>query len=788
MTDSWQERTAVQRTKDFLNRLRGNYIQYDLTPYAETVEAINALGPNLAEQSDQTLQTRAAEIRAEIENGRPPANHLVEIFALVREAAQRTIGLRPYDVQLIGSIGLFEGKLIEMQTGEGKTLAAVAPAVLHGMTGKGFHILTFNDYLAARDAAWMGPIYQFLGLSVAHIEQGMSYDERRAAYRADVTYLTAKEAGFDFLRDGLAYGIEQLVQRPFHAAIVDEADSMMIDEARIPLVIAGVMGIDSTAGTNPLEGRLHQMRAIVQRLRFGRDYSTDGERRNVFLTERGAMRVESMLQIDNIFIEDNLPLLTEINLALHAERLVQRDVDYIVRDGRVEIVDDFTGRVITDRQWPYGLQAAIEVKEGLKTAEDAHILGSVTLQHLLGHYPHLSGMTATAATSADEFERFYKLDVVVVPPNRPYVRQDFPDRIFTHRRAKQMALGMEIKAVHRTGRPILVGTLTVAESEGLAAALEAAGISCNVLNAKHDADEARIVAEAGALGAVTIATNMAGRGTDIVLGGQDGRTAKEVKALGGLYVIGTNRHESRRIDNQLRGRSGRQGDPGASVLYISLEDDLMVRYGIQKRLTKYRMPERQAGPMDDPILERIVQHIQRVIEGQNYDIRRNLYKYTHFVDKQRRIIFDMRGRILLTDTAGFLAVECPEKHQRMVEQWGAEFTADLERRLRLQAIDAAWSEHLEAVSEIRDGIHLMEIGGLSPVNEFHKQAKPAFEAALDSIDGRLLEAFDGLEITAERPDFSALGLLGPASTWTYLVDDHSMSNPLLRALRRFGLG
>lgn len=795
MTD-WQQRTAVQRTIDFLNRLRGNYVQYDLTPYTNHITAINNLAPELASQSDHSLQSRAAQIRTEIANGRPPADLLHETFALVREAAHRTIGLRPYDVQLIGGIGLFEGKLVEMQTGEGKTLAAVAPAVLHGLTGKGIHILTFNDYLAGRDAAWMGPIYEFLGVQVGRIEQGMSYEERRAAYRADVTYLTAKEAGFDFLRDGLAYETGQLVQRPFHAAIVDEADSMMIDEARIPLVIAGVMGIAGKSAPNPLEARLHQMRAIVQRLRRGRDYAMDSERRNVFLTEYGAQRVERMLQIDNIFTEENLPLLTEINLALHAEALVQRDVDYIVRSGRVEIVDDFTGRVITDRQWPYGLQAAIEVKEGLQTAEDAHILGSVTLQHFLGHYPHLSGMTATAATSADEFERFYKLDVVVVPPNRPCIRHDLPDRIFTHRQAKQKALVNEITAVHQTGRPILVGTLTVIESERLAAALHRAGIACNVLNAKHDADEARIVAEAGRLGAVTIATNMAGRGTDIVLG-------EGVWELGGLYVIGTNRHESRRIDNQLRGRSGRQGDPGASVLYISLEDDIMVRYGIEKSLAKYRLPERQNDPVDDPLLQRIVQHIQRVIEGQNYDIRRNLFKYTKFIDKQRQIIFKMRGRVLLAaaepveaelveaepvEAPGFLAAEHPQKHQQAIQQWGAEFTADLERRLHLQAIDAAWSEHLETVSEIRDGIHLMEIGGLSPVNEFHKQAKEAFEVALDSIEERLLETFDKLEITAEPPDFSTLGLLGPASTWTYLVDDHSISNPLLRAMRRFGVG
>jgi preprotein translocase subunit SecA len=582
------------------------------------------------------------------------------------------------------------------------------------------------------------------------------------------------------------------VQRSFAAAIVDEADSMMIDEARIPLVIAGIPGGLVAAGENapnPLQSRVQQMRAIVQRLRQGRDYALDGERRNVFLTEYGARRVEGLLQIENIFLEENLPLLTEINLALHAQTLVRRDVDYIVRDGRVEIVDDFTGRVIADRQWPYGLQAAIEIKEGLQTAEDAHILGSVTLQHFLGHYPRLSGMTATAATSADEFEKFYKLDVVVVPPNQPCVRDDMPDRIFTHRTAKQQALVDEITAVHATGRPILVGTLTVVESERLAAALQRANIPCNVLNAKHDADEARIVAEAGALGAVTIATNMAGRGTDIVLGGA------AVRALGGLYVIATNRHESRRIDNQLRGRSGRQGDPGASVLYISLEDDLMVRYGIEKSMAKYRLPGRQETAVKDPILERIVAHIQRVIEGQNYDIRRNLYKYTHFIDKQRRIIFDMRGRILLSPTAadsaettGFLAAERPKKRQQALDNWGAAFTADLERRLRLQAIDAAWSEHLETVSEIRDGIHLMEIGGLSPVNEFHKQAKTAFEAALDSIEDRLLEAFDELAITAEPPDYATLGLLGPASTWTYLIHDHSMSNPILRALRRFGIG
>src|SRR5262245_40969931 len=573
------------------------------------LEAINAREAELVRASDAELRERAARLRERAE--------LPEVFALVREIARRVLGERPYDVQMLAGIALHEGKLVEMQTGEGKTLAAVAPVALNALGGQGVHVLTYNDYLARRDAEWMGPIYERLGLTVGCVQEGMSTAERHRAYRCDVTYLTVKEAGFDLLRDGLCLDPAAQVHRPFHLGLVDEADSLLIDEARIPLVIAGTLdeiGVD-----------LGRLADIARQMERGIDYDTDEYAYNIFLTDRGVHRAESLLGSGNLFEGDNVRLQAELRNALHAEALLKRDVDYIVRDGRIELVDELTGRVAENRHWPDGLQAALEAKEGLRWQPEGKIFGSITVQHFLRRYPRLCGMTGTARAAAAELADVYGLQVVEIPPNRPCIRVDHPDVIHATREARRRALLDEIAATHATGQPILVGTVSVEESESLAADLREAGIACRVLNAKNDAEEAAIVAGAGALGAVTISTNMAGRGTDIRLGGGGERQRDAVVALGGLLVIGTNRHESRRIADQLRGRAGRQGDPGASRFLISLEDSLLQRCGIERLLpARLRQELRAAGAagedartIDHPAVRREVARVQRIVEGQH---------------------------------------------------------------------------------------------------------------------------------------------------------------------------
>jgi preprotein translocase subunit SecA len=764
-----------ERLKRFTRRASGDPVQRDLNPYRATLEAVKAMARQLQSASDSRLQERAQVLKKRAGAGVPLEQLLIEVFALVGEVAHRTIGLRPFDVQIVGGIGLHEGKIVEMQTGEGKTLVAVAPAVLNAFVGKGVHVLTFNDYLARRDAEWMGPIYRFMGLTTSFIQEGMSRSDRRLRYGADVTYATAKEAGFDYLRDGLVYEPTEVVQRSFHMALIDEADSILIDEARIPLVIA--------ASVEPEDERRGEVRDVIRKLEPRIHFTTDEYQRNVYLTEEGIERVETLLGCGDLHAPGNFPLLTEVNVALHAEILMRRDVDYIVRHGRVEIVDEFTGRVVVDRHWPDGLQAAIEKKEHLHHTKEGRVLGSITLQHFLRQYPYLCGMTATAESAVDELFEFYGLKVLVVPPNRPCIRTDHPDLIFTHREAKRRALLAEIERVHSTGRPILVGTLSVKESEGLAADLRVAGIGCSVLNAKRDDEEARIVAKAGALGAVTISTNMAGRGTDIRLGGHDGRDHEQVAALGGLYVIGTNRHESRRIDDQLRGRAGRQGDPGSSRFFISLEDDLLVRYGIDDLLPGRSRPSAQLEPVDNPALCREVARTQRIVEGQNFDVRRTLWRYSHFIEQQRSIIYEQRCSVLTgLSAAKTLQERVPEARGRARRLIGEAALQDLERRLMLQAIDECWSEHLATVTEIRDGIHLAEAGGLDPLDEFHKQAAESFDHAMNSIDARVVDRFTSLEITSDRVDMENLELRGPSSTWTYLVNDNAFTDRLAATL------
>lgn len=749
-------------------------------PADQVLADIGALGPELARAGDQELRDRARTLRGRALDGVPLEALLPEQCALVREIAWRVLGERPYDVQMLAGIALSRGQLVEMQTGEGKTLAAVAPVALHALTGQGVHVLTYNDYLARRDAGWMGPIYEQLGLTVGCVQEGLGTVERQRAYGCDITYLTVKEAGFDHLRDGLCLDPGGQVHRPFQCALVDEADSILIDEARIPLVIAGHL---DQPGSD-----LQRLSALARELQRGGHYDTDEYGRNIFLTDAGLHRAEAALRCGELHAGENVRLHAELRNALHAETLLKRDVDYIVRDGRIELVDELTGRVAENRHWPDGLQAALEAKEGLLPQPEGRVLGSITVQHFLRKYPRLCGMTGTARPAADELARIYGLEVVTVPPHRPCIRIDHPDVIHASKDAKRRALVEEITCVHAIGRPILVGTVSVEESERLAADLRQAGIACRVLNARNDAEEAEIVAEAGALGAVTISTNMAGRGTDIRLGGVGELQREAVVALGGLYVLGTNRHESRRIDDQLRGRAGRQGDPGASRFIISLEDPLLQRCGIERLLAPKLLQEvKTAGEQDaaDRVLDhaairREVARVQRIVEGQHGDLRHRLLSYWSLLEHQRGELQEWRQAVLTgrddERLLGLLAQRSGRRWSELRDLYGEELLREIEQRITLVTIDRCWSDHVTEMQAIRDEVHLMQLGGIDPFTHYYRTAGAGFEALLDRIDDSIVEVFERITVTAEGVDWEREGLRGPSSTWTYLVNDNVFGN------------
>ncbi len=748
-----------------LGRLRGMPIEYGLGSYRRVLARIDAAA--VSNLSDEALTDMAARVRDRVLSGASLDDVLPEFYALARETCARVLGLRPFDVQMMAAVALHQSKLAQMATGEGKTLAAVPPAALNGLAGRGVHIFTANDYLARRDAAWMGPVYRRLGLSVASVSQGMSRADRRAAYAADVTYVTAKEAGFDFLRDQTMTDAADVVQRPFHFVIVDDADFILIDEARVPLVIAG----EAPAPPVPHD----VVAAAVAQLQAGADFVVDENARNVALTDAGFRHVEDLLKCQPLHLPAQQTLLSAIHVALHARALLHRDRDYIVRRGCVELVDEFTGRVAENRRWPHGIQPAIEAKEGVDVRAEGKVLGSIPIQHFVRLWPKIAGMTATAEPSAIELHEFYGLETVVFPPNRQCIRVDEPDVVFTDRAPKMRALVEEIARVQATDRPVLVGTSSVAESEELAARLRGKGVKCRVLNARHDAREALIVSRAGMPGAVTISTNMAGRGTDIVLGGGDPEAHARVVALGGLYVIGTNRHESRRVDDQLRGRAGRQGDPGSSRFFISLEDDLVQRYGVMALIPAGRRPERQDGPVPDPSVRRAVAAAQRIIEGQNFEIRRTLWRYSAMVEEQRQLMFDHRQGLLEGDGgSGMCAEEAPGQYAALVLEAGAEQVRDAERRLALILLDRRWSDHLALIDDIREGIHLQRYGGRLPLTEFQRQIIDAYAAMMEGLRDEVVETFMRLRAEHGTIDLDRAGLRGPTSTWTYLVND----NPL----------
>ena len=765
--------------RDRLNRLTGAPVVLDLRAYERLLERIDAAGAGRL--PDQAIHDRIETARTRARAGASLDALLPEVYALAREACARALGLRPFDVQVMAAMALHQGKLAQLATGEGKTLVAVLPAALNALTGGGVHVLTANDYLAHRDAEWMGPAYRFLGLSAGAVSEGLGRDDRRAAYACDITYVTAKEAGFDFLRDHTVIDPAQVVQRPFQFAIIDEADFILIDEARVPLVIAG------EAPGPPIE---HQrLAAVVRSLAPGIDFRVDEHARNVSLTDAGFRHVEAALRCGPLHARPQHLLLAAIHVALHAEALLARDRDYIVRHGRIELVDEFTGRVADNRRWPHGIQPAVEAKEGLEVRPEGVILGSIPIQHLVRMWPKVAGMTATAVPAADEFKAFYGLTTVVFPPNRPCRRVDEPDVVYTHRRAKMAGLTDEIERVHAAGRPVLVGTASVAESEELFRALRARTVKCRVLNARHDAREARLVARAGLPGAVTISTNMAGRGTDIVLGGGDPALHAQVAALGGLYVIGTNHHESRRIDDQLRGRAGRQGDTGSSRFFISLEDDLIRRYGVLALIPPGHRPAPGDEPIEDPIVRREIARAQRIIEGQNFEIRRTLWRYSAMVEEQRALVSARRDELLHGASQPTACAEGAPEHWKALERAvGAEELERAENRLTMILLDRRWSDHLRLIEDIREGIHLQRYGGRDPLTEFQRQIIDGYAAMMEGLHDEVVETFKTLRAEGGTIDLERAGLRGPAATWTYLVNDNPFASFWLSLIApgRFG--
>jgi preprotein translocase subunit SecA len=735
----------------FLSRLRPGSVREAGSSHDVVLLQINRLRAQLHQEDDSRLLDISRRLRGQSWDD----NLLTEAFALAAEQAERILGLRMFDVQLLGALVMTEGKVAEMQTGEGKTLAAVPAVYVLALASGGVHVLTANDYLAKRDAGWMGQIYSSLGLSVGYITQQITAAERRRAYACDVVYATPNEIGFDFLRDQLCLDRDELVHQPFRSALFDEVDSILIDEARIPLVIAG-------GDMTPPE-LAYRCAGIARSLRLSSDYGVDEYARNIHLTESGAARAERALRCGNLYDLRNVQVLTAVLDAVHAEVLLRRDVDYLVKNDVIELVDEFKGRIAENRRWAAGLQTAVEAKENLPLKKQGQILGSITLENMAALYPRICGMTGTAATQADEFFKIYGLEVVAIPTNRPMIRVDEKDILFRTKAAKEEALVNEIGGAHATGRPVLVGTASVEESERLSERLRQSAIAHHVLNARNDEAEAQIIAQASAPGAVTISTNMAGRGTDIPLGGTPPRDREKILELGGLYVIGTNRHESRRIDHQLRGRSGRQGDPGSSRFFISLEDDLMERFGIREAL-RGQTPGAEA-----------VEHVQRIIEGQNLEIRQTLRKYEQIIEAQRRILHVKRREVLLNTSGSILESEAPELFERLCERFGRASLTELERRLTLLKIDEAWSNYLADIAELRSGIHWVSLGGKDPFNEYLHRAAMSFENLLNDLDHQIIDAFSNLP-TDPRGEIASLPKVDRGATWTYVINDQPFGN------------
>ncbi|MDU4959279.1 MAG: preprotein translocase subunit SecA [Sporomusaceae bacterium] len=766
---------------NFLKRIFGDDNEREIKRMMKYVQLINGFEPQLAKMSDTSLAAKTAEFRQRLEAGQTIDDLLPEAFAVVREASRRTLGMRHFDVQLLGGITLHGGNISEMRTGEGKTLVATLPVYLNALSGKGVHVVTVNDYLARRDSEWMGKLYRFLGLSVGLIVHGLDFFERKMAYAADITYGTNNEFGFDYLRDNMVIDPEQMVQRPLNYAIVDEVDSILVDEARTPLIISGP-GEKST-------DLYFTLAKVVPKLEAGEDYSVDEKLKTVAPTESGIAKAEKMLGVSNLYESENMEMSHHFNQALRAHALMHRDKDYVVKDGEVIIVDEFTGRLMFGRRYSDGLHQAIEAKENVKVERESQTLASITFQNYFRMYKKLAGMTGTAKTEEEEFRKIYGLDVIVIPTNKPIVRQDLPDVIYKTKRAKYRAAVQEIAERHAAGQPVLVGTTSIAQSEELSDMLKKRGVPHNVLNAKFHEMEAQIVAQAGQRGQVTIATNMAGRGTDIVLG-------EGVPELGGLHIVGTERHESRRIDNQLRGRAGRQGDPGSTRFYLSLEDDLMRLFGsdnIATVMDKLGMEEDE--PIEHSLITRSIESAQKKVEARNFDIRKQVLEYDDVMNQQREVIYSQRREVLLGENlreaimpmidkladramelyadekaypedwdlaglvtycedffapAGELKVEelaklsrielreaLGEAAQRAYDGrenlFGSDNMRELEKVVMLKVVDAKWMDHLDAMENLRQGIGLRAYGQKNPLIEYKIEAYDMFQQMIETI-------------------------------------------------------
>ncbi len=794
-------------------KIFGTHSEREVKRIIPIVDKIEALAPEFEKLTDEQLQAKTPEFKERLANGETLDDILPEAYATVREAATRVLDMRHYRVQLIGGVILHQGRITEMRTGEGKTLVSTLPAYLNALEGKGVHIVTVNDYLAKRDAEWMGKVHEFLGLTVGVILNNMDNDERREAYNCDITYATNNELGFDYLRDNMVVYKEQLVQRSLHYAIIDEVDSVLIDEARTPLIISGQSGKSTklyemcdifvrqlTKGTAK---ELSKMDILMnEEQQETGDYVVDEKDKNANLTEEGVRKAERFFQVENLADPDNLELQHNINLALRAHSLMHRDKDYVVKDDEVLIVDEFTGRIMPGRRFSDGLHQAIEAKEHVKVKRESKTLATITFQNFFNKYEKKSGMTGTALTEEKEFRKIYEMDVVEVPTNKPIARIDYNDAVYKTKEDKFNAVVADIVEAHKKGQPVLVGTITIDTSEYLSAKLQKAGIPHKVLNAKFHELEAEIIADAGQKGAVTIATNMAGRGTDIKLG--DG-----VTELGGLKIIGTERHESRRIDNQLRGRAGRQGDPGESRFYISLEDDLMRLFGSERIMGLFdAMPDGEQ--VEHKMLSSAIENAQKKIEGNNFGIRKNLLEFDRVNNEQREVIYKERRRVLdgesmrdtiykmITDevencvnsvipedgsaedwdvqelnnvllpiiplkriqlddemlkhgTREDLAQKLKEEAVKVYEAKEAEFPdpdqiREVERIILLRVIDNKWMDHIDDMDQLREGIGLQAYGQRDPVVEYKFAGFDMFNAMIDSITEETVKALTHIKI------------------------------------------
>jgi preprotein translocase subunit SecA len=802
-----------------LKKIIGTKNEREVSRLIPLVERINSLEPGIEGLSDAQLKDKTTEFRSRLENGETLDDLLPEAFAVVREASRRTLNMRHFDVQILGGIALHEGKIAEMRTGEGKTLVATLPVYLNALEGRGVHVITVNDYLATRDSQWMAPIYNFLGLTVGVIVHGLTDEERQVSYNADITYGTNNEFGFDYLRDNMKYEFSQFVQRDLHYAIVDEVDSILIDEARTPLIISG----PSEESTD----KYYKIDKIIPKLEKEKDYTVDEKARTVILTEEGNIKAERLIGAGNLYDPSNIELVHHVLQGLKAHALFKRDVDYVVKDGEVIIVDEFTGRLMPGRRWSDGLHQAVEAKEAVKIESENQTLATITFQNFFRMYNKLAGMTGTAETEAEEFGKIYNLDVIVIPTNKPMIRRDQPDVIYKTEKAKFRAAISEIEELHKKGQPVLVGTISIEKSEVLSSFLKKAGIKHSVLNAKHHEREAEIIAQAGRSHGVTIATNMAGRGTDIILGGNPKGIAKEilrdrpeyteedwrnalaeaekrcaierekVVAAGGLYIMGTERHESRRIDNQLRGRSGRQGDPGASRFYLSLEDDLMRIFGsdrISGLMGKLGMEE--DVPIENRMVSKAIENAQKRVESQNFDIRKHLLEYDDVMNKQRLEIYAFRKEILqgenlrsrifsmiddiveellsiycsddrhadewdikglrdaiygifslsleekLPENSGALkeklSSEIEKLYSRREDEFGEELIRYLEKVIVLQVVDSQWKDHLLAMDHLKEGIGLRGYGQRDPLVEYKKEGFEMFAEMSSRISSEIV--------------------------------------------------